>query len=648
MLLPSQEECVIPKPHSEKDSTSGFVSTPYYKKKDSKKHRCRFILTLVVDCMLIGQQQQRQQYESFSTMLTFYSIVSFALLCLVRNAVIGGDPSTIHTTRSSTGNDNKEDDPIHVLIYESIASSSSSSSSSNDNTWDPAEQLLDQINHQGLGGFQGMIFGQNVRYDGFGTKFMTVLPILHSMMNRNPDSLVVITDSRDVLINHRHYHPPGHRQKEATMMFKDDTIAKHFRRAFHDLTVHYPGSIVVSAEAQCCVSALTHVRPGGYFNHMDGTRKAKACASGTASCLWAGDDQATPWKSFMEDLMMDRMTTTRYQRSKGMMQYDDMYLNAGLVVGKVADLIRIIENIDIESTEDDQAVLTDYMYHHPTTVLLDYAQTLFGNNRRETDVWNKEDGCIFDYRNNSSDSRQLIHKITENSPVFIHSPGGFYECHDKLSTMLGLPSKTKTNRRKHLRRKVTECNYARCSEDDGGRLGLFSNLANFLQELRDRNEDEATESSVLSPPPPPIVIVGDTNTTALNVDQPAVDTVAPPPPPIVIVGATNITVPNEDQSAEDTVSSPPPPIVIVGDTNPPNDDQPVEDTVSSPPPPIVIMGDTNPIAPDDTVVTPNVTVIVSEEEEEDMNDSSGLLDLIFSLRNENSDNDGEYTRRFLN
>jgi hypothetical protein len=190
------------------------------------------------------------------------------------------------------------------------------------------------------------------------------------------------------------------------------------------------GAIVVSTEAQCCVTALGHIRPGDLFAE-DGTRTGRACSSGTPGCAWKGIESATPWNDFMETRASEH----------GKDEVADIYLNAGLIAGKAKDLLRIIKSLDIQEEEDDQAVLTAFMYRNPQSIVLDYDQTMFGNNR-----WalGEEDGCMFELPQQEGDElesstvtgRRLVHAETGTSPLFIHSPGQFMECHHNLLDML--------------------------------------------------------------------------------------------------------------------------------------------------------------------------------------------------------------------
>jgi hypothetical protein len=313
------------------------------------------------------------------------------------------------------------DDTVHVLVYETVR--------------DAAEVSTLQRQIEGrINGLNLTTFGESSRFEGFGNKFVSVLPILREM---DKDSLVVIADSRDVLVNNPY--------NDETYM---NVLADEFKMTFEELTFEHPGAIVVSAEAQCCVVALTHAAPGSYFN-VDGTRNQLACSSGEPDCQWNGDDKAAPWEMFMKNLMLTRTVADRNV-------YDDMYLNAGLIAGRAKDLIRVIEGTKMGKSEDDQAVLTDYMFRHPDEIMLDYGQKMFGNNRAGVAGLSQEAKCIF---NKPSGESRLYHSETGTTPLFVHSPGGFYECHDSLSNVLGIPELSSAERQLWGTIKKKKCNY---------------------------------------------------------------------------------------------------------------------------------------------------------------------------------------------
>jgi hypothetical protein len=108
----------------------------------------------------------------------------------------------------------------------------------------------------------------------------------------------------------------------------------------------------------------------------------------------------------------------------------DTYLNAGLMAGRTSDLLALIEKMDILDEEDDQAVLTDLLHHAPHMLRLDYEQMLFGNTRWAMGL---NDGCVFSLDRRSG---ALIHSETGTTPILIHNPGKFWECHDRLAGAL--------------------------------------------------------------------------------------------------------------------------------------------------------------------------------------------------------------------
>lgn len=292
---------------------------------------------------------------------------------------------------------------LHVLIYET----------------DAEHKTILEEQAANIPGITAVVVGQGSTFEGFGSKYEAIVPALRKM---DANLLVVVSDSRDVLINHRWI-------SQEVGASGSTTTGQDFQRTFEVLTAHSPGAIIASAEAQCCVSALTYAIPGDYFG-VDGKRKGRACSSGKAPCLWNGDDKVIPWENFMNDLAMSKA-------SKG----KDTYLNAGLIAGKAGDLLRVIETADIEVYEDDQAVLTDYMYRRPHELILDYNQLLFGNNRH------MEHGCVFQ---DETEDKRLIHRETGATPLFIHSPGGYVSCHESLASRLGVKLHSSADERRLL------------------------------------------------------------------------------------------------------------------------------------------------------------------------------------------------------
>ena len=192
------------------------------------------------------------------------------------------------------------------------------------------------------------------------------LIIQHTVLEElPPDSLVVLSDSRDVITN-------IHQAKSHGQNVNLYSSLHQFRKTFETLTSESQGSgaIVVSSEAQCCVTALGYIKPGDLFAD-NGERTGHACSSGNSGCVWKGIEEAEPWNDFMEKRAAEH----------GKKELADIYLNAGLIAGKAKDLFRMIKALDIKEDKDDQAVLISFMYRNPNYIVLDYDQSMFGNNR---------------------------------------------------------------------------------------------------------------------------------------------------------------------------------------------------------------------------------------------------------------------------
>jgi hypothetical protein len=243
--------------------------------------------------------------------------------------------------------------------------------------------------HQGKG-INVTLFGRAQ----FESKFAAALPLLSDMA---PETLVILSDSLEVRLR----YPPGNDY------LRYDSIYA-FRIAFDNLTRNYPGAVVASTESSCCASALTHASPGDFFS-TDGTRKLRSCLSGQPGCEWAGDEKSWPWQTFMQELAFGRSTTVT----------DHQYLDATLLAGKAADLIKFIKAVDIGEDEDDEAVLTDFMYRKPHLLVLDYEQRLFGKNREGLHK-HTNSGCPFGPpKVKTARQLELAHKTLA---MFMHAP----------------------------------------------------------------------------------------------------------------------------------------------------------------------------------------------------------------------------------
>lgn len=320
---------------------------------------------------------------------------------------------------------------VHILLYETNVDESNNALS--------VSSLFKESGD--ASGIQVSLFGQDTKFEGFGSKYVQVLPVLEAM---HPKTLAVISDGRDVVLN----VPSKNEAKDAIDRFSD---------SFLRLTKDKPNSIVVSAEPQCCVSALCHAKPGEYFEPVTGNRLKRACNSGQTTCLWEDNENISFWDEFM----------TNHAYSSQAYQGDYKYLNAGLIVGYPRNLLRLIESLQLEEDEDDQAILTGLMYHDPSAVILDYAQEMFGNARWTLGT----EGCLSVFEKNNHNL--IKNKETETTPLIIHFSGKYFDCMDMVFASQGTMNNQKVVRHLQEGNDPIPSNY--------GNYGHHEKVKNFVK-----------------------------------------------------------------------------------------------------------------------------------------------------------------------
>merc|ERR1712100_729668 len=208
------------------------------------------------------------------------------------------------------------------------------------------------------------IAGTGSQWKGWGSKAKHVSSTLQTV---DPDRIVAVVDSRDVLLNNL-----------------DEKSLKKFVEDFKSLTANKEHAIVVGAESQCCVSALTHAKPGDFLNDdLSRTGKKETCNSGKGDCLHKGNVFEQPWKDAMHKIANDEGAKT----SK------NVYLNTGIIIGKAKDILSAYATLNMKEAEDDRALFTELLLKKPELIALDYEQKLIGNN-----AWSEGmDGCVFDW-----------------------------------------------------------------------------------------------------------------------------------------------------------------------------------------------------------------------------------------------------------
>lgn len=266
-----------------------------------------------------------------------------------------------------------------------------------------------------LSGVDAVVVGTNSAFFGFGSKYRALVETLVDLERNDNNTLVMLLDARDIVLN-----VAVDKENIAIKDFEPRLV--HYLESYSKLTQHNPGSVVVSAEAQCCVAAMSWAHPSAYFNTETGEREQRACNSGEEGCLYWPTENIELWKTFMIEKEMNSTRTSQ-----------NSFLNAGLMMGRSKNLLELIARLDLHEYEDDQAVLSGYLFHFPDEIQLDYRQEIFGNNQWPDGL---SKGCMFDY-SDSLDSDFLEHKVTGATPLLLHASGKFYDCLDYMIDKLG-------------------------------------------------------------------------------------------------------------------------------------------------------------------------------------------------------------------
>ena len=232
--------------------------------------------------------------------------MKFSCIVLLAVAAIVGPSSSSSSMVEAKRND------LHFLMYETDSKLEH----------DPLQPVHFFKERSEVAGVETTVYGGGLAYHGFGDKYQTLRPILEEM---DEQTLVVLADARDVVLN----IPQNERLANMAI--------DRFIETFHKLTTDFPNAVVMSGEAQCCVSAMAHAHPSEYFDTKAGKRNKRACPSGHPSCRWENNQNVEDWQVFQEDIAFNRTGE----------EYADVYLNAGLMAAYPKDLIKLMDVMDI-------------------------------------------------------------------------------------------------------------------------------------------------------------------------------------------------------------------------------------------------------------------------------------------------------------
>eukprot|EP00531_Pseudo-nitzschia_arenysensis_P001874 CAMPEP_0116132046 /NCGR_PEP_ID=MMETSP0329-20121206/9338_1 /TAXON_ID=697910 /ORGANISM="Pseudo-nitzschia arenysensis, Strain B593" /LENGTH=520 /DNA_ID=CAMNT_0003626533 /DNA_START=86 /DNA_END=1648 /DNA_ORIENTATION=+ len=293
------------------------------------------------------------------------------------------------------GSSSKFRKDVHFLLYDKHSELEN----------DPTSSLHFFKERSEVSGIRTTVYGGALKESGSGDKLRLLQPILEVANNHE---LIVVADAREVLLN-----------VPADAKIATEAVDA-FLETFGKLTNEHPNAVVVSAEEHCCSAAMSHSSPGDYFDGM--TRNHRACESGAEGCKWEGENErVVSWKESMREIALDE--------TFGEEEYNNVYLNSGILAGYAKNLLQVLKVSDIGPSEDDRAVLTDLMLASPEMIRLDYHQELFGTNPVHKGL---SDGCLFEREGSS-----LQHMTQMTRPLILQTPNKFYDCLDTMIDAMG-------------------------------------------------------------------------------------------------------------------------------------------------------------------------------------------------------------------
>jgi len=290
---------------------------------------------------------------------------------------------------------------IHILLYDQDSTTLES---------DPTLSIRFFKDRSKLSGIRTTVYGGRLKHMSSADKLRQLKPLLEVA---NPNEVVVVANARDVVLN-----VP---QDGAAASKAVDAFLKQLER----IRRQHPHAVVFSTQEICKCPSMSYSLPGDYFDAVTQQRTQRACSSSQDDCNYQINENSIAWR----EALLDR---AYYEtESTGRTEYHNVFLNSGILAGYPKDLLKILNLSDMDSTEDDEAVLTDLMLKHPDMIQLDYHQELFGVNQVDKGL---ENGCM--YKRDSKDE-PLFHSESTNQPLFLHTPQNFYDCLDSLIEILG-------------------------------------------------------------------------------------------------------------------------------------------------------------------------------------------------------------------
>lgn len=219
--------------------------------------------------------------------------------------------------------------------------------------------------------FKYVILGQGEKWKGFGTK---ILSCLRYYRNLNKEQIVIQLDARDVIVN-------GSYEYLLKLINKYKEIVD--------------SKLIISTEKDVLIMPAFAFPPGSFIDkNLNRIRSTY-------------DETLQIHHQYKWNNEFDKMNKTNLNK-----------LNAGMIMGKVKNFIKVYEILKINEKEDDQILLSELYFIRSDLIHLDLKNDFFSN--------------ICFYQDCSIDGDKYRNKETDTEPVFIQTPGKNWLCYDKI------------------------------------------------------------------------------------------------------------------------------------------------------------------------------------------------------------------------
>lgn len=218
-------------------------------------------------------------------------------------------------------------------------------------------------------GFDYIILGSGDMWEWFGTK-INVCHEFYKMLD--PERIIIQLDARDTLVN-----------QDYKQFIK---IVKYYDNVLNN-------QLIASVTGR---GWIPNYPPGSYFNGTERNKRATKYEPKSSM------DTIEKWKKVFHDKYPVPVNK----------------LNAGMILGRVKNFIKLYDIMKINNDENDQIVMYDVFYYYPELFKLDIENVFFLN--------------ILHYNQHDCNYTDAITSKDGIKSIFVQTPGQNWKCYNKL------------------------------------------------------------------------------------------------------------------------------------------------------------------------------------------------------------------------